>query len=193
MRSLKTTLLGIGLSMLLAGAANAQVYFSHFESTNLLGNTMGSGASAITFIPGANFHKNAANNGTDVVLTNLRVTSAASDFAPDNFNNAYELTMSLTDEASGDSADLLFKGILKGPTSAGSSFVQNTNTGATSYTVTLGGTPYVVNLTTYTAPEAPGGNLGAIGAHVTAVPEPGTFALLGTGILPLLGMLRRRK
>src|SRR5512133_3913805 len=130
MRSLRTCLLGAGLSLLLAGAANAQVYFSHFETTNLPLNNMGSGDSSITFIPGTNFHKNAAGTGTDVVLANLRVTSTANDFAPDTFNNPYELTMALTDEASGLSADLLFTGILKGTASTGSANITNTNTGA---------------------------------------------------------------
>lgn len=193
MRRLKTCLLGAGLSMLIAGTAQAQVYFSHFETTNLPSNTMSSGTSAITFIPGANFHKFAGTIGTDVVLSNLRVSSNAGDLTPDSFNNPYEITMTLSDDASGASTDLLFSGILKGTTSTGSSNVGNTFTGTTHYKVDLGLNTYVVDLTTYTAPEAPGGNLGAIGAHVSAVPEPGTASMLGVGILPLLGLIRRRK
>jgi hypothetical protein len=192
MRRLKTCLLGAGLSMLLAGAAHAQVYFSHFETTNLPLNTMSNGNSSITFIPGGNFHKVASGLGTDVVLSNLRVSSTASDYTPDTFDNPYELTMTLTDDASGLSTDLLFAGNLKGTASAGSANIKNIATGATSYKVDLGTNTYVVDFTNYTAPEAPGGNLGAIGAHVTAVPEPASASLLGVGLLPLLGLLRRR-
>jgi hypothetical protein len=193
MKLLKTCLLGAGLSMLIAGTAQAQVYFSHFETTNLPSNTMSSGTSAVTFIPGANFNKFAGTIGTDVVLANLRVTSTAGDLAPDNFNNPYEITMTLTDDASSASTDLLFSGILKGTASANSANIANTFTGVTHYVVDLGPNKYVVDLTTYTAPEAPGGNLGAIGAHVSAIPEPATASMLGVGVLPLLGLIRRRK
>ena len=101
--------------------------------------------------------------------------------------------MTLTDDASAASADLVFSGILKGTTSKGSANIGNTFTGVTHYAVELGTNKYIVDLTSYTAPEAPGGNLGAIGAHVSAVPEPATASMLGVGLLPLLGMIRRRK
>ena len=62
-------------------------------------------------------------------------------------------------------------------------------------TIMLGANTYVVTIGPYTPPGPPttGGRPGAIGAHVSAVPEPGSVALLGAGALPMLGLIRRRK
>ena len=89
---------------------------------------------------------------------------------------------------------LIFQGELKGSASKGSSNITNKFTYTPVYSINLGGVDYVITIGTYTAPEAPGSiTKGAIGAHIMAVPEQGTLAMLGAGILPLLGMLRRRK
>jgi hypothetical protein len=201
MKRYLTALAAAGLAVSLAGAAHAQL-FSHFETVNPpAGGTAVSGLSSLQLLAGANNGKFAGGGGTDVVLANLRVESTQNDLTPDTFNVPYEIVMSLTDDASGDSTppllpSLVFQGILSGTASQGAANINNLNTGNSSYNVVLGGQTYTVEIGTYTAPEAPGGRLGAIGAHVTArgaVPEPGSLALLGGGLLPLLGMMRRKR
>lgn len=189
MRKLATCMLGAGLSLLLAASANAQT-FSHFETGT---DTISAGTSTISFLKGADSGVFGGMGGSDVVFANLDVSSTAEPTAPDVIDGAYSIVMHLTDDASSESADLTFTGSLKGPVSKISANVTNVFDAPQTQTVTLGGLLYVVTIGPYTPPGPPGGRKGAIGAHVSCVPEPGSMALLGMGALPLVGFLRRRK
>jgi hypothetical protein len=189
MRKLATCLLGAGLSLLLAASANAQT-FSHYETGT---DDISAGTSTISFLKGADTGVFCGNGGSDVVLSNLVLSSTAEPTAPDVIDGPYSLVMHLTDDTSGETGDLTFTGSLKGPVAKNSANVANTFDAPLTQTITLGGLLYVVTIGPYTPVGPPGGRQGAIGAHVSCVPEPGSMALLGVGALPLVGLLRRRR
>lgn len=202
MKRFLTSLAVVGTALGLAAAANAQ-YFTHVETVLAPpGGVATSGLSSVTFTAGGNYDIFAGGDGTDVVLANLSVASTQLDGTPDTFTIPYTIQVDLWNGAPAipfpppaPDGSAIFKGTLTGTVSKGTSNLKNTYDPGTPsfYDIPLGGLFYHVQLGTYTAPEAPGGRLGAIGAHVSAVPEPGSFSLIGVGLLPLLGFVRRRK
>lgn len=150
-----------------------------------------------------------ATNSSDVVVSNLKVSSTAPATSPDTLTTkgAWGATLTLTDTASGASTTMLFSGKLGGNFSASNSNVTNTFTGQTTYTWTApNGNQYTVTLNGYTPPGPPtASNAGSISAHVEVtpggnghtggVPEPSTLVLscLGLGFAGLTSWRKRRR
>ncbi|MHB1423266.1 MAG: PEP-CTERM sorting domain-containing protein [Gemmataceae bacterium] len=149
-------------------------------------------------------------NSSDVVVTNLRVSSTASPTNPDklNTNGAWQVGMTLTDAASGASDTINFTGKLGGTFSGSNANVTNAFTGTTSYTWQApSGNTYTVSLGGYTPPGPPtASNAGSISAyvqvtpasgtgHTGSTPEPSTLVLtcLGLGCFGLASWRKRRR
>ncbi|HTU19174.1 MAG TPA: PEP-CTERM sorting domain-containing protein [Gemmataceae bacterium] len=147
-------------------------------------NAPGSGTVSFTNEP-----TKSATNSSDVVVTNLRVSSTATPDSPDTLsgnNGAWKVGLTITDAASGASDTMTFSGILSGTFSASNSNLTNTFTGTTSYSWLAPAAPgtntrdlYTVTLTGFTPPGPPSAsNAGSISAYVQVTPEVGTS---GTG------------
>lgn len=177
----------------------------NFTPTNQL-LTSGTGTGSISF---SNQPTVSATNNSDVVVTNLRLSSTAGIGSPDSFTNtAWHVSLQLTDTASGQSTVMNFGGVLNGAFSQFNANVGNTNTGLTTQTWTASnGNQYTVTLGNYTPPGPPSGpdsNAGSIAAHVSVTPgtgvisgnspEPSTLVLsfLGLGFAGLASRRKRR-
>ncbi len=151
-----------------------------------------------------------ATNSSDVVVTNLRVSSTATADNPDtlNTNGAWKATLTLTDSATGQSNTMTFGGKLSGTFSATNSNITNQFTGQTSYSWTASnGDQFKVSLVGYTPPGPPtASNAGSIAAFVQVTPqghtsggggtpEPSTLVLscLGLGFAGLASWRKRRR
>ncbi len=133
---------------------------------------------------------------SDIVSTNLRTVSNAPDGTPDHFTNkAYVLTLTLTDQASGQTGNISFSGVLNGTVSAHSANIANTFNNPTMQSIVLGNYKYTVTLPYYTPPGPPSStNAGSISAHVmvtgeliNSLPEPSSLLLAGLGVI-LVGL-----
>jgi hypothetical protein len=149
-----------------------------------------------------------AANSSNVVVTNLRVSSSALPGSPDmlNTSGAWKVSLQLTDTASGASDTMNFTGKLGGTFSQSNANVTNTFTGTTSYTWTVpsNGNTYTVSLVGYTPPGPPNAsNAGSIaafvqvtpGVHTGSTPEPSALVLscLGLGFVGLNSWRKRRR
>ncbi|HEY7327906.1 MAG TPA: PEP-CTERM sorting domain-containing protein [Gemmataceae bacterium] len=150
-----------------------------------------------------------ATNSSNVVVTNLRVSSSALPSSPDalNTNGAWQVSLQLTDSASGAQNTMLFTGKLGGTFSDSNANVTNNFTGTTSYTWTApNGNSYTVSLVGYTPPGPPSAsNAGSIAAFVQVTPgvhtgggntpEPSALVLscLGLGFVGLNTWRKRRR
>jgi hypothetical protein len=173
----------------------------NFTPTNtILTSGTGTGSISLSNQPNVN-----ATNSSDVVVTNLRLSSTAGTGSPDSFNNtAWQVKLQLTDLASGNSTTMTFSGMFNGTFSAANANVTNTYTGQTTQTWTApgSGNTYTVTMGSYTPPGPPTGpnsNAGSISAHVTVgpqisshAPEPSTLVLSFLG-LGFAGFASRRK
>jgi hypothetical protein len=151
----------------------------------------GTGTVTFTNEPG----KNATGN-SDVVVTNLRVSSTAPATSPDvlHTNGAYSFNLALTDSASGASTTMTFTGKLSGTFSSANANVTNAFSGQRIQTWTApNGNVYTVSLVGYTPPGPPTAtNAGSISAHITVQaqgvhigsnsPEPSTLVLSCLGL-----------
>lgn len=153
----------------------------------------GTGTVTFTNEPGK-----AATGNSDVVVSNLRVSSTAPASSPDTLNNsgAYKFSLGLTDTATGASTTMQFTGKLGGTFSSSNANVTNTFTGQTTQTWTdpKNGFVFKVSLTGYTPPGPPSAsNAGSISAHITVeqgqgsgsgghAPEPSTLLLSCLGL-----------
>ena len=197
--------------LLLAGApawasptpTDVQWTYNFTPNQSFVKSDSGTGSITFTNEPAKN-----ANNSSDVVLTNLRVSSTATNSSPDSFNNAHwSGTLAITDKASGAGTNLMFQGQLGGTFSAGNANVTNTFTGTTSYTWTApNGNKYTVTVGNFTPPGPPtASNAGSISVHVAVTsgngtvsghaPEPSTLLLscLGLGFAGAARWRKRRR
>jgi hypothetical protein len=166
-----------------------------------------SGSGTVSF---TNEPTKGATNTSDVVVTNLRVSSTASPSSPDTLttSGAWKVSLTITDSSSGQSDTMSFSGKLGGNFSASNSNVTNTFTGQTSYTwKAQNGNTYTVSLVGYTPPGPPtASNAGSIsafvsvtpangGGHTSGTPEPSTLVLscLGFGFAGLASWRKRRR
>jgi hypothetical protein len=142
----------------------------------------------------------AAAGSSDIVATNIRAYSTASQEKPDVFTHKkYTLTLFLLDDASGKSGTLTFSGEFNGTLTATSANIKTTFFGATTQILQLGDNLYIASLNTYVPPGPPGStNSGSIGGHtevmvrVVHLPEPTALTLLGLGA-GLVVLARRRR
>ncbi len=171
-----------------------------------------SGSGSVSF---TNEPTKSATNSSDIVVTNLKVSSTAPSSSPDSFTSSgghWSVGLQLTDTASGASTTMTFTGQLGGTFSATNANVTNTFTGQTSYTWTApNGDTYKVSLVGYTPPGPPtASNAGSIAAYVqvtpaggdnggggspSSTPEPSTLVLscLGLGFAGLASWRKRRR
>jgi hypothetical protein len=162
------------------------------------------GTGTVTF---TNEPTKSASNNSDVVLTNLRVSSTAPVTSPDTLNGsgAWKVALQLTDSSSGANTTMLFSGKLGGSFSSESANVSNQFTGTTTYHWTApNGNTYTVTVNNFTPPGPPtASNAGSISAHVSVTPgtdqtghapEPSTLVLscLGLGFAGAASWRKRR-
>jgi hypothetical protein len=149
-----------------------------------------------------------------ITATQIRTFSSAPDTAVDHLTNQqYNLSLHLTDDASGQTGSLSFSGLLSGLISFDAAHLTNVFNAPTSQVLTLGGHKYTITLNSFVAPGNPNaidpGSLGALvevgsptppptgggsggGPPPSNAPEPSSLVLAGLGISSLgLGLLRK--
>lgn len=105
---------------------------------------------------------------TDIIATRVWATSQAPKWFPAQFTNAaYRLSLILTDQASGKSGVVTFRGLFNGSLWAHGANISNRFIGPLSQTLILGLDVYTVTIGPYLPPGPHGWwDAGAIGAHV---------------------------
>jgi hypothetical protein len=189
----------LALAALLGAASKGRADLIHWtyswsnSPSTIQADTPGTGSITLT-----NEASNNVAGDSDIVATNLQVHSTATTTTPDFFTNKpYTLTLTLTDQASGASGNLVFTGELSGTTTAGNANITNTFTGIGVQSVQLGDNLYTVSMSAFTPPGPPDqSNSGSIGAHAVVVihhlPEPSAILLGAIGLaLAGLSWLRR--
>jgi hypothetical protein len=160
-----------------------------------------------------------AAGSSDVVVTNIKAFSVSPTAVGFGSGGQYSIGLFVTDSASGQTANYLFKGQFGGTLSGSNANVTNTFlggtetvngatvsfTGPTSPTVALGKFNYGVSLVGYVPPGPPtASNSGSMSAHITVtpgtivpatVPEPSALLLAGFGLSigGLVGWRKRRR
>jgi len=158
-----------------------------------------------------------AAGSSDIIAARVWADSNAPAWWRAHFTNAaYRLSLILTDEASGKSGVVTFKGLFNGTLWRNGANISNRFIGARSQTLILGLDVFTVTIGPYLAPGPHGWwDSGAIGAHVDVhflepppwglkagavqsgsapvqSPEPSSLALAGMG-LSALGLMAWRK
>jgi hypothetical protein len=127
-----------------------------------------------------------------IVATNIRTVSSADPANPATFTNAaYGLSLTILDDASGQTGTINYSGAFNGTLSSKSALISNTFTGPQTLSVQIGNHLYTVQIGPFGPPGPPTAtNAGTISAlanvSVKDVPEPSTLVLSGL-CLSLLG------
>jgi hypothetical protein len=173
LRSRIATSLGAALAALLLGGAAARAdqlpsYSYSWDQTPTSIASDGAGTGSISVSVGSG---TAAGTST-IVAANLSAISSQAAPAADTYTNkAYTLTLSLTDTASGQSASMVFHGVLNGTMNTTAANLKNSWAGASTLNAALGGWNYSVHVLDPVLPEPAGGILqGTISALVKVTP-----------------------
>jgi hypothetical protein len=165
--------------------------------------TVNFGSSSLTF---NGTGQTALNGQQDLVAASVSIQSSAPVTAPDSATIGYTIKIHITDGsatgqsgpsiAASPSQDLFVSGSID-ITRADVGGEQSTNifTGM-AQPVQVGNTMVLLDQASYAAPTVNSGigsSIGHLSVRLTAVPEPGSVALLSLGGLGLLGLLRRRR
>lgn len=205
-RFVTTLLVGASLAALAVSGARAELFtITRSIAPTTISNVSGGNGISVNFLnsgvesPLANA---AAPPGTSLTLLNYTVTTVGTPVGDYAFNDAFTLSVLWTGygpNASGDTYTSIFDGLVTGSANATQDNVVVTLTpqaGAMSFNLNPTVAFTVTNLQSTLPPIINDtSNPGAVSAHVVSnvIPEPGSMALLGTALLPILGLARRRK
>lgn len=191
---------------MLAGAAKADTFtiLRTVDQTTIT-NSASDGDIVVTFT-GLGVESPAANStppGTSLTLLNYTVTSTAQMLPANNvfFDNDFTLSVLFTDYsyAGNPTHTSIFNGHIGGSANAlqDNLVISLTPQNPDSMVFDINATRFTISDIRSTLPPIVNDtqNPGAVSARIVGapIPEPGSMALLGTGLLPALALLRRRR
>ena len=186
----------------MATGTEAQAAFGVFN----FASTINSPAGGVHVLPGGNssfnYTTNAGNGvngaltgGADVIIGRVDFNPGATPTTFTPYTSSFDYSVTVTDVDSGDSGAVTATGTFQGMYVGGGNAAVNAQ--LIGYTVApsvlnLGGTTYVISTAASAGPGS-SDDLGVLRLNVQAIPEPGSMALVGVGIVGLMGLRWRRR